>query len=46
MTYNDGLSSGSFGYIFDGSGGPEIFRKAKILALGSVNSYIFGKHFN
>lgn len=37
---------GSLGYILDGSGGPHILVEAEVLAPGSLNGFLHGKHFN
>ena len=37
---------GSHGSILDSSGGPEILFNAEILATGSMQGFISGKHFN
>ncbi|MCG7875152.1 MAG: hypothetical protein N0C90_02335 [Candidatus Thiodiazotropha endolucinida] len=37
---------GSLGYIIDESGGPHILVDSEVLASGSLNGFISGKHFN
>ena len=37
---------GSLGYIIDESGGPHILTDTEVLAAGSLNGFISGKHFN
>ena len=37
---------GSMGYLLDGSGGPEILTENSVLAPGSLNGFLNGKHFN
>ena len=37
---------GALGYILDGSGGPYILTENDVLAPGSLNGFISGKHFN
>ena len=38
--------SGALGHILDGSGGPYILTENDVLAPGSLNGFISGKHFN
>ena len=37
---------GSLGYLLDGSGGPNIMIDTEVLAAGSLNGFILGKHYN
>ncbi len=37
---------GSLGYIIDGSGGPHVLTETNVLASGSLNGFILGKHYN
>ena len=37
---------GSLGYIIDESGGPHILTDTEVLAAGSMNGFLSGKHFN
>ena len=36
----------SLGYLLDGSGGPDILTESEVLAAGSLNGFISGKHYN
>ena len=37
---------GAIGYFLDSSGGPTILIDADVLAQGSLNGLILGKHYN
>ena len=37
---------GGLGYILDGSGGPELLTETGVLAAGSLNGFLKGKHYN
>ena len=37
---------GAVGFFLDGSGGPTILTDAEVLAPGSLNGFILGKHYN
>ena len=37
---------GGLGYLLDGSGGPEILTETEVLAAGSLNGFLPGKHYN
>ena len=37
---------GALGYLIDGSGGPEILVESGVLASGSLNGFLSGKHYN
>ena len=36
----------SLGYLLDGSGGPDILTESEVLAAGSLNGFMSGKHYN
>ena len=36
---------GGLGYILDGSGGPELLTETGVLAAGSLNGFLKGKHY-
>jgi len=36
----------SLGYLLDGSGGPDILTETEVLAAGSLNGFLSGKHYN
>jgi hypothetical protein len=37
---------GALGYLVDGSGGPQILTYTEVLAHGSINGFLLGKHYN
>lgn len=37
---------GCLGHLLDGSGGPDILTESDVLALGSLNGFLSGKHYN
>ena len=37
---------GGMGYILDGSGAPDVLTETGVLAAGSLNGFLNGKHFN
>ena len=36
----------TLGYLIDGSGGPELLTDSEVLATGSLNGFLLGKHYN
>ena len=37
---------GVLGYLLDGSGGPQLLTETEVLAPGSLNGFLLGKHYN